>query len=154
MSQGSELTGSYQRLKHRHRRFVDEYLLGKKGTEAMKAIGFKGRRPEIAASKLLARPEVRAAVEERRAVLCEAVGLRQESILAELMKIAFGKDRSDKVRALTELAEVIGLKKTAAVQQALGPGLQVIIQQNVQSGSAHSVSGPVLGVVVNLPGPG
>jgi phage terminase small subunit len=154
MSQANELSGSYQRLKRRHRRFVDEYLTGKKGTEAMKAIGFKGRRPEIAASKLLARPEVRAAVEERRAVLCEAVGLRQESILAEMMKIAFGRDRADKVRALTELAEIIGLKKTAAVQQALGPGLQVIIQQQVVQGAGGQASGPALGVVVNLPGPG
>src|SRR5260370_2267800 len=136
MSQATELTGSYQRLKRRHRRFVDEYLTGKRGREAIKAIGFKGTRPDVAASKLLARPEVRAAVEERRAVLCEAVGLRQESILAELMKIAFGRDRTDKVRALTELAEVIGLKKTAAVQQALGPGLQVIIQQRIVQGTS------------------
>lgn len=149
-----DLKNAYATLKRRHRRFVDEYLTGKKGTEAMKAIGFKGRRPEIAASKLLARPDVRAAVEERRAVLCEAVGLRQERILAEMMKIAFGNDRADKVRALTELAEIIGLKKVAAVQQALGPGLQVIIQQNVQSASAQSISGPALGVIVNLPGPG
>ena len=149
----ADLKNAYATLKRRHRRFVDEYLTGKKGTEAMKAIGFKGRRPEIASSKLLARPDVRAAVEERRAVLCEAVGLRQERILAEMMKIAFGNDRADKVRALTELAEIIGLKKTAAVQQALGPGLQVIIQQNVQSASAHSVSGPALGLIVNLHGP-
>jgi phage terminase small subunit len=150
MSQAIE-GSAYAQLNRRHRRFVDEYLLGKKGTDAIKAIGFKGRRADVAASKLLARREVRAAVEERRAVLCEAVGLRQETIVAELMRIAFGKDRSDKVRALTELAEIIGLKKTAAVQHALGPGLQVVIQQNIHTGNA---AGPErIGVVVNLPGP-
>lgn len=153
MSSAVDLKNAYATLKRRHKRFVDEYLLGKTATDAMRAIGFKGKEPRIAACKLLMRPEVRAAVEERRAVLCEAVGLRQESILREMMDIAFGNDRTDKVRALTELAEIIGLKKVAAVQQALGPGLQVVIQQYVQqSGTAQH--GPALGVIVNLPGPG
>lgn len=151
----ADLKNAYATLKRRHRRFVDEYLTGIKGTEAMRAIGFKGRRPEIAASKLLARPEVRAAVEERRAILCEAVGLRQESILKEMMDIAFGADRTDKGRMLVELAEIIGLKKVAQVQQALGPGLQVVIQQQfVGQPGATGHAPQALGIVVNLPGPG
>jgi phage terminase small subunit len=87
------IESAYSRLKRRQRRFVDEYLLGRKGTEAIKAIGFKGRRPDLAASKLLALPEVRAAVDERRAVLCEAVGLRQEMVVREMMAIGFSDVR-------------------------------------------------------------
>lgn len=119
----------------------------------MLAIGFKGKVPKQAAWKILCRPEVRAAIEERRAVLCEAVGLRQEVILTGIMEIAEkGENDNVKLSAWRELAEIIGLKKTAAVQQALGPGLMVVVQQHIAAG-AH-VDGPALGVVVNLPGPG
>lgn len=148
----SAVEGAYHHLKRRHRRFVDEYLLGRTGKDAMLAIGFKGTRPEIAASKFLARPEVRAAVEERRAVLCEAVGLRQEVILSGILDIAEnGENHNVKLSAWRELAEIIGLKKTAAVQQALGPGLMVVVQQNIAQGA--TVHGPAFGVIVNLPGP-
>lgn len=146
---------AYATLKRRHRRFVDEYLIGKKGNEAMKAIGFKGKHPEVAASKLLARPEVRAAVEERRAVLCEAVGLRQEVILSGIITIAEkGENDNVKLSAWRELAEIIGLKKVAAVQQALGPGLQVIVQQYFAGAPSQGPAPTTLGIQVNLPGPG
>lgn len=151
----ADLKNAYATLKRRHRRFVDEYLTGKKGVDAIIAIGFKGEHPNVAASKLLARPEVRAAVEERRAVLCEAVGLRQEFVVAGIMKLAEDTNEEKGVRlsALRELAEIAGVKKVAAVQQSLGPGLQVVIQQYVQQ-VAGEVHGPALGVIVNLPGPG
>lgn len=104
----ADLKNAYATLKRRHRRFVDEYLIGKKGTEAIAAIGFKGRRPDLAAAKILAKPEVRAAVEERRAVLCEAVGLRQEMVLRELMAIGFSnvKHLYDATGALKSVADL------------------------------------------------
>lgn len=152
----ADLKNAYATLKPRFRRFVDEYLLGKTGSDAIRNIGFKGRRPEIAACKMLARPEVRAAVEERRAVLCEAVGLRQEFVVAGIMKLAeeTNDEKGVRLSALRELAEIAGVKKVAAVQQALGPGLQVIIQTIQQIAGGATQSGPALGVVVNLPGPG
>lgn len=152
----ADLKNAYATLKRRHRRFVDEYLTGKKGTDAVKAIGYSGKNADVAASKLLARPEVRAAVEERRAVLCEAVGLRQEFVVAGIMKLAeeTNKEKGVRLSALRELAEIAGVKKVAAVQQALGPGLQVVIQQQYVQQVAGAVQGPALGVIVNLPGPG
>lgn len=129
-------------------------MLGMNGQDAMRKAGFKGSRPAIAASKLLALPQVRAAVEERRAVLCEAVGLRQEAVVAGIMELADqNEERGVRLSALRELAEIAGVKKVAAVQQALGPGLQVVIQQYVQQ-VAGGAQGPALGVIVNLPGPG
>lgn len=131
-------------------------MLGMTGADAMRKAGFKGKNADVAASRLLAVPQVRAAVEERRAVLCEAVGLRQEEIVAGIMLLAneSNSERNVRLGALRELAEIAGVKKIAAVQQALGPGLQVVIQQNiVQVGDSHA-SGPALGIVVNLPGPG
>lgn len=154
MSSVRDAPSAYRTLRGRARKFVDHYLLGTTGVDAIKAAGFKGTRPEIAASKLLARPEVRTALEERRAVLAEAVGLRQEAILREMMNIAFGTERLDKARMLTELAEIVGLKKSALVQAALGPGLQVIVQQTVHQHGNEIHAGPALGVVVNLPRPG
>lgn len=152
----ADLKNAYATLKRRHRRFVDEYLTGKKGTDAIIASGFKGKHANVAACTLLARPEVRAAVEERRAVLCEAVGLRQEAILTEIMDLAFNTkdEKAVKLSALRELAEIIGLKKIAAVQQAHGPGLIVMIQQHIAQAAGATQNGPALGVVVNLPGPG
>lgn len=150
-----DVKSAYASLKRRSQRFVDAYMLGLNGSEAMRKAGFKGRRPAIAASKLLALPSVRAAVEERRAVLCEAVGLRQEEVVAGIMKLAesSNEERGVRLSALRELAEIAGVKKVAAVQHALGPGLQVVIQQVIQQVSGQQV-GPALGVIVNLPGPG
>jgi phage terminase small subunit len=129
----TDLKNAYATLKRRHRRFVDEYLLGKKGSEAMLSIGFKGTRPDIAASKLLALPEVRAAVDERRAVLCEAVGLRQESVLRELMAIGFSDVRQlhnadGSLKSLTELDELtakaiagVEIEEAAPVKEGATP---------------------------------
>lgn len=104
----ADLKNAYATLQRRHRRFVDEYLLGKKACEAIVAIGFKGTNPRQAAWKILCRPEVRAAIEERRAVLCEAVGLRQESVLRELMAIGFSniKRLYDATGALKAVADL------------------------------------------------
>lgn len=151
----ADLKNAYATLKRRQRRFVDEYLLGRKGVEAITAIGFKGKRPEQAAWKMLSRPEVRAAVEERRAVLCEAVGLRQEEVVAGIMKLAESTNEEKGVRlsALRELAEIAGVKKVTGVQHALGPGLMVVVQQTIHQAAGTTQNGPTLGVVVNLPGP-
>jgi hypothetical protein len=149
-----DVKSAYASLKRRSQRFVDAYMLGMTGVDAIKKAGFKGRRPDLAASKLTALPQVRAAIEERRAVLCEAVGLRQEEIVAGIMLLAneSNGERNVRLSALRELAEIAGVKKVAAVQHSLGPGLQVVIQPVIQQIGGQQV-GPALGVVVNLPGP-
>lgn len=55
---------AYLKLRRRHRRFVELIVEGHTGTEAMRRCNFKGRRPDVAAAKLLAKEEVRAAVRE------------------------------------------------------------------------------------------
>lgn len=76
---------NYNKLRWRLKRFVDHYVdlgggLGN-GSEAIRRIGFKGKRPDVAASKLMRKPEVRAAVDERRAQVARAAGLSAAQVL-------------------------------------------------------------------------
>lgn len=101
---------AYGALKLRHRRFLDEYLLGRTGADAIRAIGYTGKCADVQAYKILHREDVRAALAERRAQLLDAVGLRQEQIVRELMHIGFARQprlyREDgSLKSLAELDE-------------------------------------------------
>ena len=56
---------AYDRLSRREKRFVDKYVPGLTGAEAMRSIGYKGAQPERMAWRWLQRPEIQAAIEER-----------------------------------------------------------------------------------------
>lgn len=86
-----QLTAYFQ-LRRRRQKFVDAYVESGIGTDAMRAIGFKGKRPDLAASKLLQIPEVRAALEERKQEAIEKAGI---SAVQVLMRI---KDVGDRCR--------------------------------------------------------
>lgn len=77
----------------REERFVAEYLKDLNGTEAMRRVGFTGRRPDIAASKLLARSHVRAMIEKRAAAVVRRAEATQERIIDEACAIAYSDPR-------------------------------------------------------------
>jgi len=79
---------AYRKLSKRLKRFVDAYVELGMGTKAMRKIGFTGRRPDVAASKLLARPNIRAAVAERDELAAENAGITRTLILTQLRHIA------------------------------------------------------------------
>lgn len=81
---------AYETLKPALRQFVDLYLNGEKGTDAMRAVRPALKRPDVLASKWLARIDVKAAIAERRQNLLEAAGIHQEMVIRELGRIAFG----------------------------------------------------------------
>jgi len=80
---------AYLKLRRRHQIFVDAMVSEGVGTKAMIATGFKGKRPDVAASKLLARPEIRAAIEERKAEAIAAIGVTHLRTLRELVAVAY-----------------------------------------------------------------
>lgn len=59
-----EAPSAYVQLRRRQRRFVEAYVEIGNGAEAMRRIGYKGKRPDSAAYKMLQRPEVREAIED------------------------------------------------------------------------------------------
>lgn len=72
----------YNNLRWRWRRFVDFYVDTQgNGTEAMRRLGFKGRRPEVAAWKLLQKLDVRAAIDERRAMVARAADVSSADVV-------------------------------------------------------------------------
>jgi hypothetical protein len=132
----SDAPNAYRRLKPRQRRFVDAYLTGSSATAAARKVAPKSRRPDVMASKLLARDEIRAAVAERREKLIEMEELRAERVVRELGRVAYTRAKisgSDKVSALKELSGIARLKPDEGIRQtAVGPGLTVVVQQVVQ----------------------
>lgn len=77
----------------RERRFAAEYPIDFNGSAAITRAGFKGKRPDAAASKLLAKPGVKALVEAETAKALERAGVRTDAVLRELASIAFSDFR-------------------------------------------------------------
>lgn len=74
-------TPTYDRLKWRLKRFVDAYIDTGIGTESMRRIGFTGKRPDVAASKLLSKPKMRTAVLERQRLAMKVAGGTSAEVL-------------------------------------------------------------------------
>ncbi len=81
------------KLRARERLFVREYMRDFNGSEAIKRIGFTGQRPDVAASKMLARPAVRSELESRQAQIAARLEITVERVLKEQAAIAFSDPR-------------------------------------------------------------
>lgn len=80
-------TSAYEQLSPRYRRFVDAYVKGATGSDAYREVA-KCRHPSDLAGRLLRKPEVIAAIEERNAWLVSEVGVRQFQVIREMAWIA------------------------------------------------------------------
>lgn len=80
---------AYAKLRRRRQLFVDAYVRSGNGTEAALAIGYSPKAPHVAATKLLANIEVKAAVLERQQEAIERAGVRNARVLEEIAKLAF-----------------------------------------------------------------
>lgn len=69
--------------------FVDAMVQFGVGSKAWLVIDPKSKRPDVAASKRLARPEIRAAIEERKAEAIAAIGVTNLRTLRELVACAY-----------------------------------------------------------------
>lgn len=85
---------AYDRLNQPLQRFVDEYLSGEKPTAIARKLRPDAKTPSQTAWKWLRRPDVQAAIDERKHQILEEVGISQAMIVRELGRIAFGDPRA------------------------------------------------------------
>jgi phage terminase small subunit len=76
------------------RRFSQLVASGVKPTQALRDLKFRGRRPEIKACKMMARPHVREFVEKLCSDTLAAAGITRTMIVRELGRIAFADPRT------------------------------------------------------------
>lgn len=110
-------------LSLREQRFVEEYIVDLNGKQAMVRCGFKGTRPEIAASKMLSREHVIVAILEAKDARSKRVEVTADSVITELAKLGFanmmdyitiGNDGS----ALVDFS-ALDRDKAAAIQEVI-----------------------------------
>jgi len=93
------------KLSARQRAFVREYLKDKNGARAARAAGYSHKGSNVTGSQLLAKPNIRAAVDSGLARLAAKCEITAERVLNRLAEFAFEKKKikaSDSLRA-TEL---------------------------------------------------
>lgn len=99
---------AYAKLRRQRQLFVDAYVRLGSGKEAALAAGFSKKAPAVAASKLMANPEVKAAVFEREQEAIERAGVRKVRVLEEMASLALAsletlRDADGKVRNLKDI---------------------------------------------------
>lgn len=146
-------------LTTRERVYVQQRASGMNQSDALRATGFKGKRPDVAASKLEAKPHVKAAVEAATQKIVDELKVTHEMWMREVwsiakVKIAAGEVKpSDKTKALELAGRAIGaFKDTAGEREKVGPGLTIVIQQSVNAapGAAPVQAAVAVGL---MPGP-
>jgi hypothetical protein len=80
---------AYAKLRRRRQVFVDAYVKTGVGADAIRAINPLLKRPDVAASKMLANPEVKAAIAEKQAQAIARAGAREVRVIEELCHLAF-----------------------------------------------------------------
>lgn len=149
----------YAKLAAIHQRFVDGLMLGAKGAAVVRELKPKLKRPDVQSAKWLARPDIKAALEERKALSTNRALLTQERWDEEVATIAYHKCRksdiraSDKNKALEMAGRRLGLYKDSAGERTpIGPGLTVVVQVVQAALGPPALMLPA--VSPRLPGPG
>ena len=95
----------------REAKFAIEYVKDFNGAAACRRAGYSPNGANVMAVRLLARPNVQAAVEEAKASAAAAAKVTVNRILDELSSIAFNEDTADgtRVKALELLAKYEGM---------------------------------------------
>ena len=77
----------------KQRRFVEEYLVDLNATGAARRAGYGVRSAAGTASRLMANPDVAAAIAEAQAARAERTRVTADRVITELAKVAFGDPR-------------------------------------------------------------
>lgn len=80
---------AYEKLHPRFRRFVDHIVDGKTGADVARLLGFGGKEPRIWASRIKARPDVKAAIAERESEAMQEAGISLTRSWIEIRRIAY-----------------------------------------------------------------
>lgn len=82
---------AYAKLRRRRQIFVDAYVRTGVGTEAALKSGYSGKAPSVAAAKIMANPEVKAAIAERTEEAIARAGVRTLRVLEEAALMAYAR---------------------------------------------------------------
>lgn len=85
---------AYAKLRRQRQLFVDAYVRTGIGSEAAKASGYSAKAPDVAAAKLLANIEVKAAVVERTEEAIARAGVRHVQVLEGMARLAYASVES------------------------------------------------------------
>jgi len=98
-------------LSDRQRRFVEAYAISLSAKEAATVAGYSARTARQSGSRLLALPEVAAAIQQALEQRAEHCDVKAWQVLHELKRIAFSEDErtSDKLKACELLAKHLQL---------------------------------------------
>lgn len=80
---------AYTKLRRKRQIFVDAYVASGVGTEAAIKSGYGGKRADVGAAKMLANPEVKAAIAERTEQAIAKAGVRHVRVLEEIALLAY-----------------------------------------------------------------
>lgn len=116
-------------LTAKEQRFVAEYLVDFVGSDAAKRAGYAPNSAKVTASRLLTKPEIKAAVESKRAKQIESTDLTAARVLEELRRVAF----SDLRTLFDEKGDLRPLHTLTADQAACIAGVEVVIK-NAKAG--------------------
>lgn len=147
---------AYAKLRRRRQLFVDAYVRLGVGREAALASGYSPKAPDVAAAKMLANPEVKAAVAERQQEAVERAGVRGGAVLLGIAELAYaqltmlrGEDGKplpfkDLPQALLAGAESIDFNPDGSVRKiklARRDGLRMLAQHLKLLTDVHEVTG-------------
>ena len=101
----------HDELNPRERRFVSEYLVDMVGSRAAVRAGYAPSGAKVQAMRLLRRPAVRAAVDERMAEARGQTTVTVQSVLEGFLEIANDSEttKKDRLHALDSLARYLGM---------------------------------------------
>jgi phage terminase small subunit len=134
---------AYAKLRRRRQIFVDAYVRTGNASEAALAAGYSQKAPNVAAAKILANIEIKAAVAERQQEAIERAGVRGANVLMGIAELAYAnlnmlRDEEGKARTFKDLpqallagAEAIDFNPDGSVRKirlARGSGLNMLAQ--------------------------
>ena len=102
-------------LNYRQRRFVSEYSTSLNGNAAAIKAGYSKKTARVTAAQLLAKPNIKAAVEKTQARRLTRADITAERVLTEIASVGFAELKpedvkpGDKLSALNTLARHLGL---------------------------------------------
>ncbi len=106
------MSGNLPKLRPKQQKFVEEYLLDLNATAAAKRAGYSPKTAESIGYENLRKPQIQAAIQEKRQKISDEIDLTRNDILkgllAESCFMDQGSSHGARVSAWRELAKILG----------------------------------------------
>lgn len=150
-------TAAYDALAPHLQRLVDAHMLGASGADVVRKLRPHVKHPNDLAAKWMARADVKAAVEERKAAAKAKAFLSEERWEEEIASIAHAKIRpkdirpSDKNKALELAGRKLGLYRDTAGERDVVPTIILNVGVRGMAPADVTVTHQVVGQMPMLP---